>query len=131
MFRPSLKLSGIIGLAVLCNAYAVAPFSDPTQPPAAIQKTARSRSAATGRPLELQAVVHATGRRVAIINGKRVHEGEVVGTATVVAIAKNNVRLVRGGKEIELSLTDQRVKKTESSKTHSITRDEATEGISK
>lgn len=126
------KSNWTIGLLVFFNAFAAAPFSDPTQPPAAVQQTRRSRSAAPAlRPLELQAILHAAGRRVAIINGKRVHEDDVVASATVVEIEKNHVSLIRDGKRIELSLTHKRIKKTQSSKTRSTARDEATEGISK
>ncbi len=124
----------IITLALMCaaSAYAAERFSDPTRPPASIQPAAKAQAKDSApRPLELQAILHAAGRRVAIINGKRVHENEKIEAATIIEITKSRVRMVREGKSIELSLSHERIKKTESSKTRNSARDYATEGNSK
>lgn len=134
MSNPKRITLSIISLVVLCaaSAYAAERFSDPTRPPAAILPAAESKTAESGpRPLELQAILHAAGRRVAIINGKRVHENEMIEAATVVEITKARVRMKRGGKPFELNLSNDRIKKTESSKTRNPARQDATEGKSK
>ena len=65
------------------SAYAAERFSDPTRPPAAIQPAAQAPAIDSARrPLELQAILHAAGRRVAIINGKPGQENETVEDAT-------------------------------------------------
>ena len=118
-----------IALAVVCatSAYATERFSDPTRPPSAIRPAAQTQQSAQ-RPLELQAILYAAGRRVAIINGKRVHENETIEAATVLEITKARVRMIREGKSIELSLAHERIKKTQSSKTRTPYREPATEG---
>ena len=106
-------------------------FSDPTRPPAAIQPAAQAKAKSKAeRPLELQAILHAAGRRVAIINGKRVHEYDSIENAQVLEITKGRVQLIRDGKTFELSLSHDRIKKTESSKARTPVRDDATKGRS-
>jgi hypothetical protein len=122
--------SVIVAAASTYASDAAERFSDPTQPPAAVRPDTKSKD--TGprdRPLELQAILYAAGRRVAIINGRRVHENEAIESATIVAITQDRVRLVREGKPFELSLTHERFKKTESSATRVPSPVAATEGI--
>lgn len=126
--------ASIISLVLVCaaSAYAAERFSDPTRPPAVIRPAAKAQAKDSAqRPLELQAILHAEGRRVAIINGKRVHENETIEAATIVEITKVRVRMIREGQPIELSLSNERIKKTESSKTRNPAREDATEGKSK
>lgn len=106
----------IVCIAAASLAHANERFSDPTRPPSALSASAQAKAGApANRPLELQAILHAAGRRVAIINGRRVHENESIESARIITISKDSVRLTRSGKAIELSLKHESIKKTGSS----------------
>lgn len=83
--------------AVLLVAPPAAAFSDPTQP-------AQYRAAAKRVALKLESVLVSSTRKVAVINGQVVAEGETIGGARVVSIAKDKVRLRKSGKTISLTL---------------------------
>ncbi len=88
-----------IALLVLLPTASANELRDPTRPYSA---TPRSADAAT--PYQLSAVFVARDRRVAIINGRRVVEGDRIGGATVTAIHDNRVQLNRSGKEVVVRL---------------------------
>lgn len=72
---------------------------DPTRPYSATPPRADNAG-----PFQVSAVFVATDRRVAIVNGKRVVEGDTVAGATVTAIYDNRVQLNRDGKVIVVRL---------------------------
>jgi hypothetical protein len=89
-------------IALLCAACAVArtgasaePLDDPTRP-------SNARSATQLRPLEpgelrLEGIFRRNERRIAIIDGRIVHEGERIANATIEEITVDAVRYSRGG----------------------------------
>jgi len=79
-------------------------FADPTRPPnVADSADSAPGGAAPGKP-RLQSVLIAPGRRVAVINGMLVPEGEAYGDATVVRVTAASVLLRRpdGDETLEL-----------------------------
>ena len=83
---------------------------DPTRPPASLAWQTPATPDAANALFELSAVIFADGRRLAIINGERVKEQDRIGTARVVRIAREGVRLERSGELIELRLVPHDVK---------------------
>lgn len=93
-------------------ACAQTPGSDPTRPPASLIAPVRTPDGAIiGPPVRaeprLQSVLVSLrpgGRRVAVIDGKMVRQGQRVGDAVVVAIGAREVVLRRGGRTQTLKL---------------------------
>ncbi len=81
--------------------YAAAPVAEPT--------TARAIAKATG--FSVTAILVSQKRRVAIVNGKRVSEGDKVDGATVVRILADRLRLDLHGKEITTRLLPDALRK--------------------
>lgn len=85
---------------------------DPTRPPSAIARPASAIGdvvgmTADGEPadtLRLQSVIVSSGRKLAVINGKIVRQGEKVGDAVVAKITESGVTLRRGKDLQELKL---------------------------
>lgn len=104
-------------LLALCAATAWgAPLRDPTRPfaaggpgagpPAAVQRSL-PRTPPPSPPQaapRLSAIVFGEGRRLAVIDGRAVAEGERSGTAEVVRIEADRVVVRRDGKEMTLHL---------------------------
>lgn len=88
----------IAGLALLL---VIAPvgfaLQDPTQPE-------QYRPARQGAALKLESILFSPDRRVAVINGKALVEGERLGNARVITIGKDSVRVQQGGKIVNLKL---------------------------
>ncbi|QYF96199.1 MSHA biogenesis protein MshK [Massilia sp. PAMC28688] len=100
-------------LATLAPAHAQsAPVSDPTRPPAALIAPVRTPDGAISVPVEraeprLQSVLVSLspgGRRVAVIDGKMVRQGQRFGDAVVVSIGAREVVLRRGARTQILKL---------------------------
>lgn len=70
------------------------PLADPMRPPAAAAASPEPGEATKGAA-RLQSVLISPSRRVAVIDGRVVREGERVGDATLVSIAASHV-LLRG-----------------------------------
>ena len=81
--------------------YAVAPVAAPT--------TAGAVTKATG--FSVTAILVSEKRRVAIVNGKRVSEGDQVDGATVVKILADRLRLDLDGKEFTTRLPPDALRK--------------------
>lgn len=81
---------------------------DPTQPYNArsTSRTERPRAAAT---LQLEAILHGSQRRLAIINGQLVHEGDRIANNLIEAITPTSVRYSRQGQQHTLSLSSASV----------------------
>jgi hypothetical protein len=86
-----------IGLLLLFNSASLG-LQDPTRP------ATSAASAASDTALTLESVLLARERKIAVINGKLVAEGDSVGGAKVISIGKNNVRLRHRGQIVELVL---------------------------
>ena len=110
----SLKYRHGIVLA-LCMLQGVFPASgsaliDPTRP-ATYSTTAPARTAGTRSGWMLGSTLVAPGRRVAVINGKRVSEGESVDGARVLEIRQLDVLIQASGRRMTLQLLPDIVKK--------------------
>jgi len=68
-------------------------LTDPTRPPAYV---APGAAAEQGNGTQLQSVLIAAGRRIAVINGNAVPLGGTIGDARVVKITESEVVLRRG-----------------------------------
>ena len=84
-------------------------LNDPTQPtdPALYFGTAHDRKSTDW---SLQSILSSPERRIAIINGARVREGDRIGSARVVRINESHVLLNTGGRTVKLRLLPQSIK---------------------
>jgi len=107
-------------VAVWCAiAAAIFPFiangtdrlSDPTRPPDSLNSTTQNLVAPADEKLELRAIFFAEGRRLAVINNHRLQEADQIGQAQVIEIFANHVHMRREGKDFDLYLIQQEVKK--------------------
>lgn len=73
-------------------------LQDPTQPSNFLA------AASTTSVLTLESILISGDRRVAVINGTAVAEGEFTDGVKVVSIEKDSVRVVRGGSVLKLML---------------------------
>ena len=71
-------------------------MTDPTRPPIAVKQTAKT-SKESPRTTLLSAVLFSDDRRVAVIDGRVLREGDRVGDAVVTEIFADGVKLARGG----------------------------------
>lgn len=97
MFNVSSVQALILWVLVLGIAPGVQALTDPTQP-------SNYRTATKEPSLHLESVLSSEHRKVAVINGVVLSVGERIGSARVVAITENTVKLRRGGKEFSLQL---------------------------
>lgn len=81
-------------LAVACSSAAAESLPDPTRPSGAAM--AESEAADRPRGPVLQSVLNSSGRKLAIISGQSVRQGDKVGNARVVSIRDTEVVLVQG-----------------------------------
>lgn len=58
----------------------------------------------------LQSILSAADRRIAIINGTRVREGDLIGSAKVISISESKVVLNTGGQRFTLRLLPTSIK---------------------
>ncbi|MBL4827213.1 MAG: hypothetical protein JKY66_05795 [Spongiibacteraceae bacterium] len=72
-------------------------LADPTRP-------AHYHSKKSKAPLKLESILFSNTRKVAVINGSLVTEGDRIEDSTVLKINKDRVRLKRNGKITELVL---------------------------
>lgn len=86
------QLPLLLLIGSLCTASGAWGLNDPTRPtdPAQYFGNARQQSSAG---LMLQSILFASERRVAVINGTRVREGDQIGSARVVRIQDSQVLL--------------------------------------
>lgn len=107
----ALKHLCTLALALLCSAALAQDGIDPTRPPAVM--TAPVAVAGEARPQlaraepQLQSILVSLrpgGRRLAVIDGKIVRQGQRVGEAVLVAIGSTEVVLRRAGKTETLKL---------------------------
>lgn len=88
------------------------PLTDPTRPPTAAEVHAffatHDREAAPAIDLRLQSVLISEQRRLAIINDRRVTEGDHIGSARVLRIEPGRVYLRDNGIDLTLTLSRER-----------------------
>jgi MSHA biogenesis protein MshK len=98
-----------MALALACGAAPAQDGIDPTRPPAAMNAPAAGEAPLRVERAEpqLQSILVSLrpgGRRLAVIDGKIVRQGQRVGDAVLVAIGATEVVLRRGGKTETLKL---------------------------
>ncbi len=122
-----LTLAGLVlGAAIGVPATRAQTLPDPTRPPPSVTlapKPAGDPASIAEREepgrFDLQAIFLAEGRRVAIINGRRVRERDPVGPMHVARIARGRVVLRRGDESLELHLVGRDVKSSRKDQTAS------------
>lgn len=102
MDKISLHCCALMGLGLLASAGFAENLPDPTRPTGAAYADANAVNVPAG-PV-LQSVLTSAGRKVAIINGQTVKQGDMVGDARVSRIADAEVVLTRGGETQVLKL---------------------------
>jgi hypothetical protein len=105
VFR-TLALIGLLTLAAAVRA-AEQPVHDPTQPYRGVPGEGRT-SAAPAPRFKLTAVLISPTRRVAVVNGKPLQEGQRVAGAQVVKIDGRSVQLREGARDFVIQLGDAR-----------------------
>lgn len=96
----------IIGLAAACNSHAL---TDPTQPTDPTLFFGKGKTQ-PGGGWSLQSILSSPQRRIAVINGARVREGDRIGSARVVKIRDSHVLLNTGGRTLTLRLLPDSIK---------------------
>ena len=96
----------ILAPALLCAGSWVtaSTLADPTRPADTALFSTNQEFTAASNGWVLNSTLVATDRRVAVINGQHVSEGESVDSATVLHIRKMDVLIQSGGKRITLKL---------------------------
>ena len=102
------KLLPAMAVASALALPALAAEVDPTRP---IDYQPRKTTAGNASGLTLQSLLVSKQRKRAVINGKRVEEGDRVAGATVVKITADGVTVERNGKRRTLKLNTTIVKK--------------------
>ncbi|GIX22277.1 MAG: hypothetical protein KatS3mg121_1060 [Gammaproteobacteria bacterium] len=87
----------LLSAALSATVAAAETLVDPMRPDGAA-----APSAAGAAALRLQAVLVSPGRRLAVINGRVLREGERIAGARLLRIAERAVELERGGRRIVL-----------------------------
>ncbi|ROR34207.1 hypothetical protein [Inmirania thermothiophila] len=91
--------------ALLSGAAAAAEgLADPTLPPAVPAARQARGKAPAAPPPRLEGVLLGGARRLAILDGRTVGEGERVGSWRVARIGRGEVELVGGGRKVRLRL---------------------------
>ena len=125
-FASTAVVLSVVLLAQIASASDA--LSDPTRPAIAATVTAETHLGDQHAPLDLSAIFFAEGRRIAIINDRRVRQSDVIQSARIVAIDRDRVKLVRGAETIELHLLPSDIKRLRSTATPDpIARDEPEE----
>ncbi|MGB5537245.1 MAG: general secretion pathway protein GspB [Thiogranum sp.] len=103
------KLIGALLLLGPGLAGSVHALKDPTQPtdPGSYFGSAESRA---GNSWSLQSILSSPQRRIAVINGTRVKEGDRIGSARVVRIHDSHVLLNTSGRTLTLHLFPESIK---------------------
>lgn len=97
-------LLGVAGIGVLwvgSSAVAAEQLRDPTRPYAVpiYHEAARPQ-------FKVNAIIVSSERRIAIVNGKRVGEGDRIDGATVISISKRELTLDVGDRKLTLGLNN-------------------------
>ena len=112
--RHAARLLFALGIAVIFAMSARAgQVFDPTRPAAGAGKASgHGESAAPADPLDLSFVATGAQRRIAVVNGHVVREGDSVAGARVTRIASGMVVLNRDGRRVVLHTSKKNIRKT-------------------
>jgi MSHA biogenesis protein MshK len=101
--RHSFAISTFIaaGACVIVGVAAADPLFDPMRPANSVDA---SLAATAAGQIRVEAIVNDGERKIAIVNGRVVREGDRVGDATVESISAGAVRFNRGGRSELISL---------------------------
>jgi hypothetical protein len=97
-------LTCFAAVLIAAKALAAEPLSDPTQP-YGNHDAPRAPSIRTEKTLQLEAILHGAQRRVAIINGQLVHEGDRIDHNVIELITPTSVRYAANGQQHTLHLS--------------------------
>ncbi|MDZ7767954.1 MAG: hypothetical protein U5K38_02190 [Woeseiaceae bacterium] len=97
----------VAGLLLAPSAGSVEPMRDPTRP-TRVQEPAPAQRA---RALTVSAVFISGDRRLAIVNGQRVREGDAINGATVREIEADKVSFLRNNKILVVPLLNHATRK--------------------
>ena len=99
----------LLGLLLAMHSATAATLSDPTQP-----SGTPITDTTVGGPggWKLSATRITPAKRLAIINGQQVAEGDLIGTARVLRVSHAQVKLDAQGETVTLRLLQSEVKKT-------------------
>ena len=106
MDRKSICALLLLGPGVAGNAHALKDPTQPTDP----QNYFGSAESHSGSSWSLQSILSSPQRRIAVINGTRVKEGDRVGSARVVRIHESHVLLNTSGRTLTLHLFPESIK---------------------
>lgn len=98
-----------LGLMLFAATQAHALY-DPTRPTDPVQYFGQGGSSAARQAWTLHSILRASDRRIAIINGRRVREGERIGSARVLRIDDSQVLLQTGTRRLTLRLLPHSIK---------------------
>ena len=98
----------LLTVALLLSASATA-LQDPTRPTDPAHYFGTGQNASDGA-WALQSILSSPGRRIAVINGERVREGDPIGAARVIRIHESHVLLDTGGRTLTLRLLPQTIR---------------------
>jgi MSHA biogenesis protein MshK len=99
----ALRLTLVACALAVAHGALAEPIGDPTRPPALLMGSDSTVEEAA-QPQQLQSVLLATGRKVAVINGQSVALGGQIGDAFVTEISATGVVLRRGTEITRLEL---------------------------
>jgi len=106
MADPVIRIVLAASAVMAMGGAAATALPDPTRPPLAASAStgAAAASAPVPEPFLLQSIVFGPTRRLAVINGRQVHEGSALGEARVLQIKREAVLLEIQGRPTMLSL---------------------------
>lgn len=104
-YRSPMKFTVQLGLYLLSigNAMSTEALLDPTQPYGE-RSAPRASSTPAPTPLQLEAILHGSQRRLAIVNGQLVHEGDRIANNLIETITPTTLRYSTQGQQHTLSL---------------------------
>ena len=103
------RIAGTLLGMTICVAAGAQAIHDPTRPTDASAFFGKN-TADSNVEWKLQSILYAQDRRVAVINGTRVHEGDRIGSAKVMRISSTHVLLKTGGSTLTLHLLPKTLK---------------------
>lgn len=105
-----LRSCGAVLLALLPLLPVHAQLADPTRPPHYRRIPAQGASA--GPRWEVRSILIAGERRVAVVNGKTVRKGDIIGDAKILEVLPHGVRIKQRGRVFTVRLLPARIKRS-------------------
>lgn len=104
-----LALAAMLALLVLARTTAAIEFADPTRP-SYLKSDGEARQESVRNEYRLNSILVGEHRKLAIINGQRVREGDQVGDARVSRINQSSVTLLIQGTTVTIALSAHDIK---------------------